>query len=77
MKLAILTACALAAIAGAAAKDVPHVSIPQAQWQKFRDEVILPGKCPDYFEPGVINTDPLEEQLKALDDCWLEFGPHA
>ena len=52
MKLAILTACALATIASAAAKDAPHVLIPQAQWQKFRDQVILPGKCPDYFEPG-------------------------
>ncbi len=77
VKLAILTACALATIASAAAKDAPHVLIPQAQWQKFRDQVILPGKCPDYFEPGFINDDPPEEQLKELDECWLKFGPHA
>jgi hypothetical protein len=73
-KIVAALALALAATAADAEDNLPHFTdpIPQALYQQFRDQVILPGKCPAWKEAVDQGATP-DEQMDALDACWLDF----
>jgi hypothetical protein len=42
--------------------------LPPALYRQFRDRVIITGKCQAYEQ-----ADTPDEQMKALNACWLDF----